>query len=87
MSAQLAKDKKICAGAGVTKPTKGFSQFCHLGNEAKKIDFLTADEEAILFAWLIADGDTVAGAREVVDACRRDPESRAFFLRQARATL
>ena len=84
MSAQLEKDKKVCGGAEVTKPTEGFSQFCHLGNEAKKIDFLTDDEEAILFAWLIGDGDTVTGAREVIDCCRKDPKSREFFLKEAR---
>jgi hypothetical protein len=44
---------------------------------------LTDDEEAILFAWLIADGDTVEGAREVIDCCRRDPQSREFFLKEA----
>jgi hypothetical protein len=84
MSVELQKDKKISAGTGVTKPTKGFCHFCHSGTEAQKIDFLTDAEELILWIWLTEGGDSPEGAREVIDCCRRDSQAREFFLKEAR---
>jgi hypothetical protein len=50
----------------------------------KAADSLSDDEIAILWAWLIADGDTPEGAAEVIDCCRRDRKAREFFIREAR---
>lgn len=52
-------------------------------NEAEKNDFLTDAEAAILAAWLLDGGDTIEGAKEVIECCRRDTQAKEFFLREA----